>query len=117
MPESPCHSCHVGLLVVALEPDIAAWCAKPLEPGVLECAMHRFPVDPRWPPALCCGLEFVACQPPVSGARSRPMKSYVLKEINAVTLPEVAVVRHEPMQPGVWEELARRELGERDRLA
>jgi|HubBroStandDraft_6_1064221.scaffolds.fasta_scaffold356098_1 hypothetical protein len=45
------------------------------------------------------------------------MKSYVFKEINAVTLPDVAVVRHEPMQPGVWDDLARRELGERDRLA
>jgi hypothetical protein len=45
------------------------------------------------------------------------MKSYVLEDLNAVTLPEVAEVRHEPMQTGVWEELARRDLGERDRLA
>ena len=45
------------------------------------------------------------------------MKSYLFKDLDAATLPEVAVVRYEPMQPGVWEELARKELGERDRLA
>ena len=39
-----------------------------------------------------------------------PMRSHALEELDAVTLPEIATVRHEPMQPGVWEELARREL-------
>ena len=45
------------------------------------------------------------------------MKSYLLKDLDAATLPQIAVVRYEPTQPGVWEELARKELGERDRLA
>jgi hypothetical protein len=45
------------------------------------------------------------------------MKSYAFKDINAATLPDIAVIRHEPRQPRVWEELARKELGERDRLA
>src|SRR5262249_40290182 len=61
--------------------------------------------------------SFFAGVPLVHGARSRPMRSYLFKDLNAATLPEIAVIRYEPMQPGVWEELARKELGERDRLA
>lgn len=45
------------------------------------------------------------------------MKTYGFKELTHEKLAEIADVRHESMRPGVWEELARRELGERSRLA
>jgi len=45
------------------------------------------------------------------------MKTYSFEDLSSATLAEVAVLRHQPMQPAVWEELARRELGEHDRAA
>jgi len=45
------------------------------------------------------------------------MKTYAFKDLNTTTLPEVVVIRHEPRQPGAWEELARKELGESDGIA
>src|SRR5215475_9013250 len=45
------------------------------------------------------------------------MKTYGFKELTPAVLAEIAVIRDEPVQPAVWEELARKELGERDRLA
>lgn len=45
------------------------------------------------------------------------MKTYIFTEINTATLAEVVTIRHERSQPAMWEELARREIGERQRLA
>jgi hypothetical protein len=45
------------------------------------------------------------------------MESYALKELTTAQLREVAVIRHEAKQPAVWEKLARREIGERERAA
>ena len=45
------------------------------------------------------------------------MKVYALNELNNATLAEVATIRHEPKQPAFWDELGKRELDERDRLA
>jgi hypothetical protein len=45
------------------------------------------------------------------------VKTYTFKELNAAILAEVVTLRHERGQPAVWEELARREIGERQRLA
>ena len=45
------------------------------------------------------------------------MKSYALKELTTAKLNEVAVIRHETRQPAVWDELARREIGQRERAA
>jgi hypothetical protein len=46
-----------------------------------------------------------------------PVKTYAFKELTSATLAEVATIVHERRQPAVWEELARREPGERDRQA
>jgi len=43
------------------------------------------------------------------------MKTYPFNELNATKLLEVATIHHELPQPEVWEELARREIGERAR--
>src|SRR5262245_39672003 len=43
------------------------------------------------------------------------MKTYPFKELTSATLAEVAVLRHEPRSPAVWDDLARREVGERER--
>lgn len=43
------------------------------------------------------------------------MKSYAFDKLTTATLAESAVIRHEPGQPAVWEELARRDLDERGR--
>jgi hypothetical protein len=45
------------------------------------------------------------------------MKSYAFKELTNAKLSEIAVIRHEAKQPAVWENLARREIGERERAA
>jgi hypothetical protein len=45
------------------------------------------------------------------------MKTYVFNALTSALLDEIATIRHEPSQPGLWEELARRELSERDRVA
>jgi hypothetical protein len=45
------------------------------------------------------------------------MKSYTFGELTPAKLGEIAVIRHERPQPSVWEQLARRELGERQRSA
>lgn len=45
------------------------------------------------------------------------MRSYSLKDLSHATLAEIADLRHEPRRPEVWEELARTEIGERERLA
>jgi hypothetical protein len=45
------------------------------------------------------------------------MKTYAFNELNATKLLEVATVHYEPPQPAVWEELARREIGEGARMA
>jgi hypothetical protein len=45
------------------------------------------------------------------------MKTYALGDLSSATLAEVATIRHEPVQPAVWEELARREIGEQERAA
>jgi hypothetical protein len=45
------------------------------------------------------------------------VKTYAFKELTHATLAEVAVILHERRQPAFWEELSRREIGERERLA
>ncbi len=45
------------------------------------------------------------------------VKTYAFKELSLATLAEIAVVRHEPRQPALWERLARREIGPTDRAA
>ena len=45
------------------------------------------------------------------------MKSYAFKELTTAKLTDIAVIRHEAKQPAVWEKLARREIGERERAA
>jgi hypothetical protein len=47
----------------------------------------------------------------------RRVKTYAFKELTAATLAEVATIVHERRHPAEWEELARGELGERERLA
>jgi hypothetical protein len=47
----------------------------------------------------------------------RGVRTYAFKDLTHKILAEVAVVRHEPMAPAVWEDLARRDLGERERTA
>ncbi len=45
------------------------------------------------------------------------MRTYAFKELTSATLAEIATLHHEPRQTAVWEELARREIGEHERLA
>jgi hypothetical protein len=45
------------------------------------------------------------------------MRIYAFKELTPATLAEIATIHHESRQTAVWEELARRELGEHERLA
>lgn len=45
------------------------------------------------------------------------MKTYAFNDLTPATLAEVVAIVHERRQPTVWDELARRELGERQRLA
>ena len=45
------------------------------------------------------------------------MKTYPFNELNATKLREIASVHYELPEPGVWEELARRGIGERERTA
>jgi hypothetical protein len=47
----------------------------------------------------------------------QPMKSYAFKDLTLAKLSEVAVIRHESRQPAVWDALARREIGARERAA
>jgi hypothetical protein len=45
------------------------------------------------------------------------VKSYAFNTLTTPLLREIAAVRHEPSDPGFWEELARRELSAGDRVA
>ncbi len=45
------------------------------------------------------------------------MRIYSFKELTSAILAEIATIQHEPRQNAVWEELARRELGEHERTA
>jgi hypothetical protein len=45
------------------------------------------------------------------------MRTYRFNELTATKLLEIAAIHHELPQPDVWEELARREIGERARSA
>ena len=45
------------------------------------------------------------------------MKTYAFNELNAARLLEIAAVHYDPPQPEVWEQLARREIGESARSA
>jgi hypothetical protein len=45
------------------------------------------------------------------------MKTYPFNELTPAKLLEIAAIHHELPQPDVWEELARREIGERARSA
>ncbi len=47
----------------------------------------------------------------------RRMKTYAFNELTATKLLEIAAIHHELPQPDVWEELARREIGDRARSA
>jgi uncharacterized protein YjiS (DUF1127 family) len=49
--------------------------------------------------------------------RMRSVKSYALEELTTAKLTDIAVIRREAKQPAVWEKLARREIGERERAA
>jgi hypothetical protein len=56
------HRCPVGLLVVAPDPDIAAWCAEPIETGIPGFVLH--------PPVL--GREAVPAVTDPAEAARRP---------------------------------------------
>jgi hypothetical protein len=45
------------------------------------------------------------------------MKTYAFNQLSSPALAEIVQIHREPIQPGVWDELARRELGERERSA
>ncbi len=45
------------------------------------------------------------------------MKTYAFNALTSAVLAEIATIRHEPSQPALWDELARRELPESDRAA
>jgi hypothetical protein len=45
------------------------------------------------------------------------MKTYAFKDLSARVLAEVATIHHETEQPAVWEELGKRDVGERERVA
>jgi hypothetical protein len=45
------------------------------------------------------------------------VKTYSFKELSHAKLAEIADLRHEPRQPVVWEDLARAEIGDRERTA
>ncbi len=45
------------------------------------------------------------------------MKTYAFEGLTSATLAEIATIRHEPDQPVFWDDLARRELSEEDRVA
>jgi len=45
------------------------------------------------------------------------MKTYAFNQLNATNLQEIAAIHYELAQPAVWEELARREIGELERSA
>jgi hypothetical protein len=45
------------------------------------------------------------------------MKIYAFEELTSTNLAEVATIVHEPRQSAVWEDLARRELDEQERMA
>ncbi len=45
------------------------------------------------------------------------MRTYAFTELTHAALAEIATVHHEPRQPAVWDELARRDLTERQKLA
>jgi hypothetical protein len=45
------------------------------------------------------------------------MKTYAFNQLNATNLQEIAAIHYERPQPEVWDELARRELSERERSA
>jgi hypothetical protein len=61
------HRCPVGLLVVAPDPDVAAWCAEPIETGIPGFVLH----------------------PPVLGRASVPI---VMDAAEAARRPELAVL-------------------------
>ena len=61
------HRCPVGLLVVAPDPDVAAWCAEPIETGIPGFVLH----------------------PPVLGRASVPI---VMDATEAARRPELAVL-------------------------
>src|SRR6185436_3084575 len=61
------HRCPVGLLVVAPDPDIAAWCAEPIETGIPGFVLH----------------------PPVLGRAAVPIVTYPAE---AARRPELAVL-------------------------
>jgi hypothetical protein len=45
------------------------------------------------------------------------MKTYAFNQLNATNLKDIATIRYEPAQPAVWEDLARREIGDAGREA
>lgn len=45
------------------------------------------------------------------------MKTYAFNQLSSVALAEIAAVRREPIQPEVWDELARKELSQAERDA
>jgi hypothetical protein len=45
------------------------------------------------------------------------VKSYAFNTLTTPLLREIAAIRHEPSDPGFWEDLARRELSAGDRVA
>jgi hypothetical protein len=45
------------------------------------------------------------------------MKTYAFNQLNATNLQEIATIRYELAEPRVWEELARRPIGEVERAA
>jgi hypothetical protein len=67
MSSRAAHSCPVGLLVVAPDPGVAAWCAEPIETGIPGFVLH----------------------PPVLGRAAVPM---VTDPAEAARRPELAVL-------------------------
>ena len=61
------HRCPVGLLIVAPDPDVAAWCAEPIETGIPGFVLH----------------------PPVLGRAAIPV---VTDPVEAARRPELAVL-------------------------
>ena len=54
---------------------------------------------------------------PAGGAPtvSAPMKTYPFEDLTSAILAEVVTLRHAPPQPAFWDELARKDVGERER--
>ena len=68
--------------------------------------------------AIARTLDMYGLVPESEGGRPGPsVRTYTLEDLTVATLVEVAAIAHERSQPAVWAELARREIGEHERVA